>query len=59
VRWVDATYAGVWELPLLGEVTAPGAVLLRPDGHVAWFGDVSDPDLPGALTTWFGAPARA
>ncbi len=57
VRLVDATYDGAWELPLLGEVTAPEAVLIRPDGHVAWAGDLTDPALPGALTTWFGAPA--
>ena len=46
--------AGVWELPGLGEVSAPAAVLIRPDGHVVWAGDVSDPELPRALTTWFG-----
>ena len=57
VRWVDATYAGVWELPVLGQVTAPSAVLIRPDGHVAWAGDLPDPELPRALTTWFGAPS--
>ena len=47
---VDATYAdGAWELPVIGEVAAPPAVLIRPDGHVAWAGDLTDPDLsPGA-----------
>jgi hypothetical protein len=55
VRWVDATYAGAWELPVVGEVAAPGAVLIRPDGHVAWTGDLSDPALPRALATWCGA----
>ncbi len=55
VRLVDATHAGVWELPVLGEVAAPRAVAIRPDGHVAWAGDLSDPELPRALTTWFGA----
>jgi 2-polyprenyl-6-methoxyphenol hydroxylase-like FAD-dependent oxidoreductase len=59
VRSVDATYDGVWELPVLGEVEAPSAVLIRPDGHVAWVGDVTDPELPEALSTWFGAPSRA
>ncbi len=54
VRFVDATYAGVWELPVLGEVFAPPAVLIRPDGHVAWAGDLTDPALPHALETWFG-----
>ena len=59
VRLVDATYAGTWELPVLGAVTAPAAVLIRPDGHAAWVGDLTDPGLPGALTTWFGPPAPA
>ena len=43
VRLVDATHDGVWELPVLGEVAAPPAVLIRPDGHVAWAGDLTDP----------------
>jgi hypothetical protein len=55
VRSVDAKHAGVWELPVLGEIAAPAAVLIRPDGHVAWAGDLTDPELPRALTTWFGA----
>jgi 3-(3-hydroxy-phenyl)propionate hydroxylase len=59
VRMIDATYGGRWELPVLGEVTAPTAVLIRPDGYVAWVGDLSDPELPDALTTWFGPPAAA
>lgn len=37
-RVVEATYDGPWELPVLGEVEAPGAVLIRPDGYVAWTG---------------------
>ncbi len=53
VRQVDGRYEGGWELPVLGEVAAPPAVLIRPDGHVAWVGDVSDPELPQALATWF------
>ena len=58
VRSVDATYEGAWELPVLGEVPAPPpAVLIRPDGHVAWVGESSDPGLPEAIETWFGAPA--
>jgi 3-(3-hydroxy-phenyl)propionate hydroxylase len=56
VEVVDAVHHGVWELPVLGEVTAPPAVLIRPDGYVAWVGDLDDPELPSALTTWFGAP---
>jgi 3-(3-hydroxy-phenyl)propionate hydroxylase len=54
-RFVDAEHAGVWELPVLGEVAAPPAVLIRPDGHVAWAGDLTDAELPRALATWFGA----
>jgi hypothetical protein len=54
VRLVDAKHEGVWELPVLGEVAAPAAVLIRPDGHVAWTGDLTDPELPRALSTWFG-----
>ncbi len=54
VRVVDATYDGQWELPVLGPVPAPSAVLIRPDGHIAWAGEPDDPALPDALTTWFG-----
>ncbi|HEV8527017.1 MAG TPA: FAD-dependent monooxygenase, partial [Actinomycetes bacterium] len=56
VRMIDAEYVGPWELPILGAVTAPPAVLIRPDGHVAWVGDLTDPGLPDALTTLFGPP---
>jgi 2-polyprenyl-6-methoxyphenol hydroxylase-like FAD-dependent oxidoreductase len=56
VQAVDATYAGAWKLPALGEVPAPRAVLIRPDGHVAWVGDRADTGLTDALTTWFGPP---
>jgi 3-(3-hydroxy-phenyl)propionate hydroxylase len=59
VRLVDAEHDGVWELPVLGEVAAPTAVLIRPDGHVAWAGDLADPALPRAMATWFGAATRA
>lgn len=57
VQLVDAQYAGAWELPVLGKVTAPGAVLVRPDGYVAWVGDSTRRGLVDALWTWFGAPA--
>jgi 3-(3-hydroxy-phenyl)propionate hydroxylase len=51
---VDAGYGGEWELPVLGRVAAPAAVLIRPDGYVAWVGDGTDAGLRDALTTWFG-----
>ncbi len=54
---VDATTDGPWDLPVIGPVDAPPAVLIRPDGHVAWTGASTDPNLPHALTTWFGPPA--
>ena len=57
VQQVDARYIGKWELPALGPVTAPAAVLIRPDGYVAWVGDVTQVGLADALTTWFGPPA--
>jgi 3-(3-hydroxy-phenyl)propionate hydroxylase len=57
VRVVDAACTGAWELPVIGEVAAPPAVLVRPDGHVAWVGEPADPTLPRALGTWFGADA--
>jgi hypothetical protein len=56
VRLIEARYAGVWELPVLGAVSAPTAVLIRPDGHVAWVGAGTDQGLRDALTTWFGPP---
>jgi 2-polyprenyl-6-methoxyphenol hydroxylase-like FAD-dependent oxidoreductase len=59
VQVVDATYSGTWELPALGAVTAPTAVLIRPDGYVAWVGDHTQLGLVDALTTWFGPPRAA
>jgi 2-polyprenyl-6-methoxyphenol hydroxylase-like FAD-dependent oxidoreductase len=59
VQLIDAEYAGTWELPVLGEVTAPAAVLIRPDGYVAWVGDGSELGLVDALTTWFGPATSA
>ena len=56
VRRVDACSAAPWELPLIGRVPAPSAVLVRPDGHVAWVSDGTDRGLCEALTTWFGPP---
>ena len=57
VQYVDATYDGKWELPVQGTVAAPRAVLIRPDGYVAWVADGTEQGLTEALTTWFGAPA--
>jgi 3-(3-hydroxy-phenyl)propionate hydroxylase len=54
VKLVDAKYVGPWELPVLGKVPAPAAVLVRPDGCVAWVGDGSEAGLREALATWFG-----
>jgi 2-polyprenyl-6-methoxyphenol hydroxylase-like FAD-dependent oxidoreductase len=55
VQRIDARYDGAWELPVLGPVAAPTAVLIRPDGHVAWVGDGTSHGLRDALTTWFGS----
>ncbi len=57
VRRTEARYAGAWELPVIGAVAAPVAVLIRPDGHVAWVGDGTDHGLRDALAAWFGPPA--
>jgi 2-polyprenyl-6-methoxyphenol hydroxylase-like FAD-dependent oxidoreductase len=60
VQSIDAKYDGTWELPGMhppAPVTAPIAVLIRPDGYVAWVGDLTQPGLADALTTWFGPPA--
>jgi 2-polyprenyl-6-methoxyphenol hydroxylase-like FAD-dependent oxidoreductase len=59
VQLIDANYVGTWELPALGAVTAPTAVLIRPDGYVAWVGDRTHLGLPEALSTWFGPPTAA
>ena len=53
VPLIDADYSGRWELPVLGEVAPPAAVLIRPDGYAAWVGDGTDTGLRDALTTWF------
>jgi 2-polyprenyl-6-methoxyphenol hydroxylase-like FAD-dependent oxidoreductase len=57
VQLVNATYVGMWELPALGAVPAPAAVLVRPDGYVAWAGIPAHRGLLDALDFWFGPPA--
>ena len=59
VQLIDAKYAGTWELPAIGAVAAPTAVLIRPDGYVSWMGDQTQLGLADALTTWFGPPTAA
>jgi hypothetical protein len=59
VQSIDAKYEGTWELPGRGAITAPTAVLIRPDGYVAWVGDLTQSGLAHALTTWFGPAAAA
>ena len=57
VTQIDARTDGPWELPVIGAVPPPPAVLIRPDGYVAWLGDQAQLGLAEALTTWFGAPS--
>ena len=57
VQSINAKYDGKWELPAIGAVTAPTAVLIRPDGYVAWVGEGIAEGLVDALTTWFGPSA--
>jgi 3-(3-hydroxy-phenyl)propionate hydroxylase len=59
VRVLDAKYDGEWELPVIGAVAAPRAVLIRPDGYVAWVGNGTAEGLTEALTNWFGSPTPA
>jgi 3-(3-hydroxy-phenyl)propionate hydroxylase len=56
VRWINARHDGAWQLPVLGTISPATALLIRPDGYVAWLGeDGTDEGLAGALTRWFGA----
>lgn len=57
VHLLDAKYDGGWELPAIGTVPVPTAVVIRPDGYVAWVGDLTQVGLADVLTTWFGPPA--
>jgi 3-(3-hydroxy-phenyl)propionate hydroxylase len=54
-RLIDARSDSPWTLPALGEVTAPTALLIRPDGHVAWVDDYDDASPVESLATH---PAR-
>jgi hypothetical protein len=56
VQLIDAKYVDAWKIPVIGAVTAPTAVLVRPDGYVAWVEDRARNGLHDALTTWFGPP---
>ena len=58
VQLIDARYEGEWELPVLGTVNAPNALLIRPDGYIAWVGEGTATGLGDALTAWFGTPSR-
>jgi hypothetical protein len=57
VKLIDGQYAGIWELPVIGAVPAPSAMLIRPDGYVAWVGERTQEGLRDRLIRWFGAPA--
>lgn len=54
----DVTYDGTWQVPLIGTIAAPTAVLVRPDGYVGWVGEDTQQGLVEALTKWFGPPGR-
>jgi len=56
VQLIDARYDGEWQLPALGPIAAPSAVLIRPDGHVVWVGNRTQERLVEALAAWFGSP---
>jgi 3-(3-hydroxy-phenyl)propionate hydroxylase len=56
VRLIEARYTAAWQLPVVGSISAPTAVLIRPDGYVAWVGEGAALGLTEALTAWFGEP---
>ena len=51
---VEATLDGSWELPVIGAIPPPQAVLIRLDGHVAWVGEGEELGLTEALAMWLG-----
>jgi 2-polyprenyl-6-methoxyphenol hydroxylase-like FAD-dependent oxidoreductase len=56
VKQLDARCEQEWRLPVIGQIAAPSAVLVRPDGHVAWVGGQGPARLRDALIAWFGPP---
>lgn len=53
VTTIRAHHTDAWTLPNLGKIDCPSAVLIRPDGHVAWVGDKRATGLQEALNMWF------
>ena len=55
--WTDRVDAvrptGDWSIPAVGDIPASAALLVRPDGYVAWLPGTSV-ELRTALETWFG-----
>ncbi|GHA42183.1 putative monooxygenase [Streptomyces tauricus] len=57
VDLVEARSDDDWRVPAVGRIPAPAALLIRPDGHVAWASAADAPDtsaLRTALATWLG-----
>jgi 2-polyprenyl-6-methoxyphenol hydroxylase-like FAD-dependent oxidoreductase len=57
VTRVRATTEDPWELPVIGAVEPPSAVLVRPDGYVAWAAPRGRDGLADALAAWTAQPA--
>jgi hypothetical protein len=58
VRLCTGVHHGPWEIPVLGSIPPPLAMLIRPDGHVAWVGEIGDATLAEALAKWCGSEER-